>query len=237
MSYGMRILCLASSWKHAGRCIAGKQILASGYGGWVRPVSARPKEEISDEERKCADGSFAGPLDVLDIPLERPVPQLHQTENHRIDPRAKWVRVGQLPAAELEALVDHPADLWPNGSSTAHGLNDRVAAGVAAGLNWSLALIEPEEPCVLVQDEGGKSKLKVRAEFVYRGVPYNFSVTDPGVMRAFRPKPPGRYPLEPCWLSVSLGERYADGYCYKLAAAVIGRPNQAGFSWTTWSTL
>jgi hypothetical protein len=85
---------------------------------------------------------------------------------------------------------------------------------------------------VLVRDEGGKSKLKVRAEFVFGGVPYNFSITDPSVMRAFRRKPPGRYSLAPSWLCVSLSERYLDGYCYKLAAAVIGRPNQTEFSWT-----
>jgi hypothetical protein len=237
MSYVKRIVCLASSWKHAGRCIVGKRVLPTGYGEWTRPVSARAGAEISDEERRCTDGSMAEPLHVLDIPLERPVPQLHQTENHLIDPGARWVKVDKLPAAELESLVDHPPQLWPNGVCTVHGLNDRVSAGATVGLDWSLALIEPEEPCVLVQDEGGKSKLKVRADFVYRGVPYNLSITDPAVMRAFRKKPPGRYPLAACWLSVSLSERYTDGYCYKLAAAVIAKPIQAEFSWTTWSTL
>lgn len=225
MSYVKRIVCLASSWKHAGRCIAGRRVLASGYGGWVRPVSARPTAEISDEERQCADGSMAGPLDVLDVPLERPVPELHQTENHLIDPRIPWVRAGTLPPAELGTLVDHPDQLWPNGSSTGHGLNDRVSARAATELDWSLALIEPEEPFVLVQDDG---KLQtVRAGFVYNGVPYNFSVTDPALLRAFRGKPRGRYPLADCWLCVSLGERFEDGYCYKLAAAVLGKPGPA----------
>lgn len=222
MSYVKRIVCLTSSWKYSGRCIAGKEILASGYGGWVRPVNARPKSGISDDERQCADESFAGPLDVLDIPLEQPVPECHQRENHRIDPRTRWVKAGRVPAAELDALLDHPEQLWPNGSSTNHGLNDRVAAEAAEKLDWSLALIDPENPFVLVQDED-ELRLRVRTEFVYCGVPYCLAVTDPSVMRAFRRKPRGRYPLAPSWLSVSLGERYEDGYCYKLAAAVIGK--------------
>jgi hypothetical protein len=232
MSYVRRIVCLASSWKNTGRCIVGKRVLDSGYGEWLRPVSARPTAEISDEERLCTDGAFAEPLDVVDIPLEQPVPHLHQTENHRIDSGGQWVRAGKLRAAELEGLVDHPPQLWPNGFSTTEGLNDHVSAKTAAGLDWSLALIEPEEPFVRVEREGGKSKLKVRADFVYRGVPYNFSITDPAVMRAFRRKAPGKYPLAPSWFCVSLSERYKDGYCYKLAAAVIGRPNQTEFSWT-----
>lgn len=226
MSYVKRIVCLASSWKHSGRCIAGKELLPSGYGGWVRPVNARPRAGLTDEERTCADGSFAGPLDIVDIPLERPVPELHQTENHLIDPGAPWLKVGRLTAADLAPLADHPAQLWPNGSSSVHGLNDRVSAGGAAELAGSLALIEPEEPFILVKEEEDL-RLRVRVEFVYAGVPYNFSVTDPSVMRAFRRRPRGRYPLAACWLCVSLGERYDDGYCYKLAAAVIARPEQA----------
>jgi hypothetical protein len=223
MSYRQRIVCLASSWKHAGRCIAGKEVLPSGYGQWVRPVNARPKAGISDEERRCADGSLAVPLDILDISCEQPVPELHQVENHRIEPGVSWVKAGQLSASGLEALLDQPEQLWPNGSSSGHGLNDRVSATVAAELNGSLALIAPEDPFVLVLDEGDASA-RVRMEFVYRGVPYNFAVTDPSAMRAFRQKPRGRYPLAPSWLCVSLGERYEDGYCYKLAAAVHGKP-------------
>jgi len=225
MSYRKRIVCLASSWKHAGRCIAGKEVLPSGYGPWVRPVSARPNSGISDEERRCADETFAGLLDVVDIPLAEPAPQLHQPENHRLDLLAKWVKAGRLPAAQLPALLDHPEELWPNGSSTTCGLNDRVPLDAAQRLGWSLALIEPESPFVLLQDEGD-GKLRVRLEFAYSGVPYNFAVTDPSVMRAFRRKARGRYPLSPSWLCVSLGEPYEDGYCYKLAAAVLGKASE-----------
>jgi len=227
MSYVKRMVCLASSWKHAGRCIAGKEVSAAGFGGWVRPVSARSTQEISDEERECAAGGSAGPFDVVEIPFLRPVPRLHQTENHLIDPSAKWVKVGTLPVTEIPRLVDSPEDLWPDGSSSSHGLNDRVPIGMAGALRGSLALIEPVALRLLVQDEGGtgEARARVRADFYYRSVPYIVAVTDPAVMRAFRRKPAGHYPLADSWLCVSLGAAYADGYCYKLAAAVIAKPD------------
>ena len=226
MSYTKRIVCLTSSWKFSGRCIAGKELATNGCGGWIRPVSARAKSEISDEERTCAGGEFAEPLDILDIPFERPVPERHQSENHLIDPAGRWVKAGQLAATEIERLLDHPAQLWLNGYSSNHGLNDRMSAATAEECRSSLALIDPEDPFVLLQEED-ELPVRVRLEFVYNRVPYNFAVTDPTVLRAFRRKPRGRYPLAPSWLSVSLTERYEDGYCYKLAAAVIAKTGEA----------
>ncbi len=47
-----RIVCLANSRKYSGRCIAGKELLADGRPGrWIRPVSARENEEVSEHER------------------------------------------------------------------------------------------------------------------------------------------------------------------------------------------
>lgn len=85
MAYTKTILCLANSRKLSGRCIAGKEKLRRGYGEWIRPVSARPSEEISEEERRYENGQSAQILDVISVPMREPRPGAHQTENHLID--------------------------------------------------------------------------------------------------------------------------------------------------------
>jgi hypothetical protein len=45
--YKKTIVCLANSIKDNGRCIAGREVLANRYGGWIRPVSDRATAELS----------------------------------------------------------------------------------------------------------------------------------------------------------------------------------------------
>lgn len=70
MGYTKKILYLANFRKEGGRCVAGKEVLSGGQlGGWIRPVSARTKEEISEKERAYKDGGTASVLDIIRIPM------------------------------------------------------------------------------------------------------------------------------------------------------------------------
>ncbi len=57
MSVTKRIVCLANSRKLQGRCIAGREWINQEAGLWVRPVSNREHQEVSEYERQYEDGS------------------------------------------------------------------------------------------------------------------------------------------------------------------------------------
>ena len=69
MNYQKMIVCLANSRKPGGRCVTGKLVENGAYGGWIRPVSARPGAEISLQERQYQDGTEPDVFDIIDIPM------------------------------------------------------------------------------------------------------------------------------------------------------------------------
>lgn len=223
MSYAKTIVCLANSKKHGGRCIAGKEALATEWGPWVRPVSARKSNELYWSERLFPNNEEPKLLDVVTVHLKKPAPWSFQTENHVMELGRRLEKEGELAWGELARVADRPETLWTNGDQSRKGLNDRVRSEEADGLNWSLALIKPERLSILVREEGaryGEAKIRVRADFAYNGTRYMFSVTDPVVCETFGEEGPGDYAVPSAYLCVSLGEPYSDGYCYKLVASV-----------------
>jgi hypothetical protein len=225
-----RILCLANSKKLTGRCIAGREVLADGAGPWIRPVSARPSEEVSENERQYEDGSDPKVLDVIDVPLMHAVPHACQVENWRLDPASYWSRVRRAGWAELLHFVETPTTLWVNGHSTYHGLHDEIPQAVADALPVSLYLIRVDQVTLRVfapSEAFGNTKRRVQAHFSHRAVPYRLWVTDPVVERTYLAQADGYYPLGESCLTISLGEPFQknDGSrCrYKLVAAIVQR--------------
>jgi hypothetical protein len=219
-----RVVCLANSRKRSGRCVAGKELTADGDAGpWMRPVSDRPSEEVSEHERQYQDGSDPQILDIIEIPLKTPAPKMYQSENWLLDPDHYWERVGRAQWKDLEALADEPEELWINTSSTYSGLRDRVSEAEAGKLDGSLFLLHVEDLKLRVFAPGAafdNPKRRVQADFEHRGVRYQLWVTDPVIERAYLAKPDGDYKIGECFLTVSLGEPHK-GDCYKLVAAVI----------------
>lgn len=226
MSYTKQILCLANSWKHAGRCIAGREIEAAGtIGDWIRPVSGRPGEEISEQDYVDEHGHAPKLLDVISIDMLEPRPHGWQHENHLNDDQRYWTFVRRASWAEVNSAVeDLEGPLWTNeDGSSYNGINDRVAVSRAEEFNWSLCLIRPKDLHIVVADEGPdpeRLKRKARAQFEYNGELYKIVITDPVVAGRYQVMGLGVYPLSDAILCVSLGEGFGS-YAYKLAAAVI----------------
>lgn len=81
-----RIVCLANSRKLQGRCVAGRELINGQPAGWIRPVSDRQYEEVSEYERQYEDGTDPRVLDIIDMPLKRRRAKDHQPENWLLDP-------------------------------------------------------------------------------------------------------------------------------------------------------
>jgi len=80
MAIVKRMLCLASSRKGNGRCVAGREVLETGPGPWIRPVTNQDRG-LSEDDRRYPDDSDPQVLDIIDVPLIRHQPHGCQTEN------------------------------------------------------------------------------------------------------------------------------------------------------------
>jgi hypothetical protein len=220
MSYTRKLVCLANSRKMQGRCVAGKEIGQSGYGGWVRPVRTAEGAELVPTQIALAGGQSPRLLDIIKIAFLGQTPRHYQTENRLIDGTQKWMRMGGVMLSELPLLCDRVNDLWINGYHSGAGVNDRMPVAIAnLCIKSSLLLIKPESLAIHVVEE---QKRKVRARFLFHRTEYRLVVTDPDVENEFLAMENGIYAEKhrDSYLCISLGEPWK-GYTYKLVAAII----------------
>ena len=226
MTINKTIVCLANSRKLSGRCIAGREIDGGSPGAWVRPVSARERQEVSERERQYQDGRDPKLLDVIEISLVEHQPRDHQQENWLLDPNIYWSRVDKISWENLEPFSDLSESLWLNGFHTYNGMNDRIPVQQAEQERSSLKLIYADEVrlCVFAPGEVfGNPKRFVQAKFNFNNNNYALRVTDPYIERDYLARDDGYYKLSECYITISLTEPY-EGYCYKLVAAIIMGP-------------
>lgn len=220
-----RIICLANSRKLSGRCIAGREILDGQPGNWIRPISDREHQEVSEHERSYVNGADPKVLDIIRLSLVGPRPHEYQQENWLLDRNHYWVNEGRANWSFLQSCTEPNGPLWLNTSSTFHGKNDRIELNQAIALPNSLRMISVEKVSLQIFAPGasfGNSKRRVQAHFMLNGEEYKLRITDPIYERRYLAKSDGTYQLGECCLTVSLGEPY-NGYTYKLIAALIER--------------
>lgn len=220
-----RLLCLANSRKLNGRCVAGIELSGARRLGWIRPVSTREHEEVSEYERQYEDGSDPRVMDEIDVPLLEARPKGYQQENWLLDPAQYWQRAGRASWSDLDRLADPIAPLWIDGHGTNNGRNDTIPLAKATGLTSSLRLVHVDNLTLSVFKPGeafGNPKRRVQARFVHSRSEYWLWVTDPEYERAYLAKSDGDYQAGESFITVSLGEPYKDA-CYKLVAAIMER--------------
>lgn len=218
-----RVVCLANSRKLSGRCVAGREVRRRKLGDWIRPVSKRDGREVSEYERQYQDGSDPRVLDIISIPVLKPLPEQWQTENWLLDDEYYWKKEGTWSRFELSELVDPVAPLWVDGYHTYHGRNDKIPDESMRAVSDSLRLIHAKRTRLQVFSPGeafGNRKRRVQAHFRQAGTNYALWVTDPRYERRYLAKLDGTYDIGQCYLTISLGEPY-QGACYKLVAAII----------------
>ncbi len=230
MTTTKRIVCLANSRKMHGRCIAGKELTAEGVGGWIRPVSDREHEEVSERERQYPDGSDPRVLDLIDVPLLEPRPRGHQRENWLINPSLRWNKVGRMSREDLDALVDPVQPLWDVGQEITKR-NDKVTLAQAAECDSSLVLLHVDRLHLDVYFDkdgpSGEGKKHLRGYFRHGGMEYRLRVTDPECEKECSDPSVTTYRIRDCYLAISLGEPFK-GDCYRLIAAIIRRDGDVG---------
>lgn len=221
------MLCLANSRKYSERCVAGLRLDG---GGWVRPIGPNEHGTLHAGHYRLHNGAYAQVLDVLRLELGEPRPEPHQPENWLVG-HGSW-RLLERPAGARHCDLVRPHIVA--GPNLFGNRGDRVPLATLsnAPVDASLALVKPASfRWQVTTARSGRSQL--RASFALDSALYNLAVTDPIWEARLRSRVAGTYSPEATeiqadeelLLTISLGEPFLDGCCYKLIAAVIVLPH------------
>ena len=222
-----RIVCLANSYKHNHRCVAGVSLVTK---KWVRLAGRSVPGCLTIKETCYPDGSEAALLDVFEVELgEQCGSNCHPEDVYVTDKPWRPVRRFDKPS-DARFLAEYVN----KGPAVLQGYGDRVYARKleAAPADKSLELVHPEDLWWWIREEGGKRKNRTlfRAGHVSRSR-YDLAVTDPAWLDQLHLLPGGIYPhslffkekLSKTLLTVSLSEPF-DNFHYKLVAGVVNLP-------------
>jgi hypothetical protein len=232
------IICLASSDKKSGRCIAG---LKTDGSGWLRPVSVQLDGTLFPESYILDTNREPRLFDVLEIECSEHRPECHQPENWIIKQK-KWRFVGFPSRQKLIEVLKPELDRNNLIEELFGNSSDRVEYEWLQKnpAQYSLTYIKPKSINWIVQEYLGRKRY--RACFTLNNISYDLRITDP-VWKAQMDQAQlavGNYTSSEAIkrlnlvdftsdgfrLTVSLGEPFTPSgsdrlYCFKLIAAVI----------------
>ena len=130
------IVCLANSYKHGGRCIAGVSV---DDGAWIRLRGKAPDGALCAFEYSLDDGTEPRLLDVIEVELHYALPTDSHPEDWQIAP-TRWHLVERPANATRRQKVIAAAD---KATTILRGYRDRMSEDEikAKPLQASLALV------------------------------------------------------------------------------------------------
>lgn len=212
-------ICLANSYKHGGRCIAGIEVVPQADGSltivrhddgrprWIRPVSMSVNGEIPNHLAE----SFKI-FSLVKLTEVEPCPDKAHTEDVHCS-RMEISPFELLPTKSfLNQLLDtqHQAVFYYRGKAIPATIIDR--------LDYSLMLIQPENVSAYYDEERENSKYRMK--FTYSGSNYDLPITDPVFLEQFKKNPEKYADLNGVYLVLSLGLEF-EGFHFKLVATVV----------------
>jgi Dual OB-containing domain len=222
-----RIVCLANSYKHDNRCVAGISLVTR---KWVRLIGGKVPGCLTRSEARCTDGTELSLLDVFEVELEADCGSNYHPEDVVIA-GTPWQRIRRFDeAADLDLLKEavNPEPI------VLQGYCDRIDKQNFEGTpaRVSLSLVEPEDLWWWIRKESGKRRFRANFRLGREGrIRYDLPVTDPAWLDQLHLLPEGIHPhsllcagkCSQTYFTASLSEPF-EGFHYKLVAGVIVLP-------------
>ncbi len=212
-------ICLANSYKHGGRCIAGVEVLwdsekskvvrdGNGAAKWIRPIC----KDTTTGEIPNHLASLINVLDVVKLEGVIPCPSQAQQENVFFQKMTNTGKHYAITSKLLQRFMDeNHRHVFYNYGKAVLPLDYRQG-------NHSILLIRVEHAEVYA-DEGYSGQVRYRISFIYHGHQYDFPITDPCYQSELRQGHQATGQKGTMFLTCSLGLEY-EGAHFKLAATV-----------------
>lgn len=210
-------ICLANSFKYAGRCLGGIEIEMkdnkytivrneNGTPKWIRPVSFEEHGQLPASETR-----HINILDIIEVDITETCPKYAHSENIHYSNLVRKTRCSKQVDA-MDNLCDniHKKIFYNCGKA--------VPTNVFQEGKYSLMLIKPDSPQIYYDSDTNK----YRAKFTYENIEYDFPITDPYYIDLLKHTPSlcvARKTGE-LYFIISLGEEL-DEWHYKLIAGII----------------